>query len=264
MKVSQHHFIIIGPLLALLSYFLLLEVGLAQAAAITAGITILTVIWWVTEALPIPATSLVPFALLPLFGIIDHKAVASSLGSHVILLLMAAFMLSKSLEKSGTHERLAVYMIRLVGVSSGKRLVFGFMLATAVLSMWISNTATALIMLPMALGILDRVNNPNLTVALLLGIAYSASLGGIGTPIGTPPNIIFMGIYEEQTGQEFSFLEWMKIAVPIIIIALPIIALWLTRHVHLKQALTLPELGAWRLEEKLTLTLFILTASHQD
>ena len=188
--------------------------GLAHTPAIAAAITLLTVIWWVTEAIPIPATSLVPFALFPLFGVIDHKTAASSLGSHVILLLMGAFMLSKAIEKSGAHERLAMYMLKLVGVSSGKRLVFGFMLATAFLSMWISNTATTLIMLPMALAILKHVDNASLKVALILGIAYSASVGGIGTPIGTPPNVIFMGIYEEQTGLEFSFFSWMKIGVP--------------------------------------------------
>jgi solute carrier family 13 (sodium-dependent dicarboxylate transporter), member 2/3/5 len=221
---------------------------------------LLTVIWWVTEAIPIPATSLVPFALLPLFGIVDHKTVASSFGSHVILLLMGAFMLSKSLEKSGAHERLAVYMVRLVGVSSGRRLVLGFMLASGFLSMWISNTATTLIMLPMALAIISHIDNKKLKVALILGIAYAASVGGIGSLIGTPPNIIFAGIYEEHTGKEFAFLQWMKIGVPVVILALPVMALWLTRNVTLEHKLILPELGPWRSEEKRTLWVFGLTA----
>ena len=174
-----------------------------------------------------------PFALLPLFGVVDHKTIASSLGSHVILLLMGAFMLSKAIEKSGTHQRLAVYMVRLVGVSSAKQLVLGFMLSTALLSMWISNTATTLIMLPIALAILANVDNQKLKVALILGIAYSASVGGIGTPIGTPPNVIFMGIYEEQTGREFGFVNWMKIGVPIVLLVIPLMALWLTRGITL-------------------------------
>jgi sodium-dependent dicarboxylate transporter 2/3/5 len=258
--VSRQHFLFLGPILSICFYFFLHQTGVEQAAAATAGITLLTVIWWVTEAIPIPATSLVPFALLPLFGIVDHKTVASALGSHVILLLMAAFMLSKSLEKSGAHERLALYMINLVGAHSGKRLVLGFMLATGFLSMWISNTATTLIMLPMALAILTHVDNDKLKVALILGIAYASSLGGIGTPIGTPPNVIFMGIYEEHTGQEYGFLDWMKIGVPVVLIALPIMALWLTRHVHLTQDIKLPALGAWRAEEKRTLIIFGLTA----
>ena len=260
MKLSKSLFIIAAPIASILFYFLLLSLGLEEKPATAAAITFLTVIWWVTEALPIPATSLVPFALLPLFGVVDHKSVASSLGSHVILLLMGAFMLSKAIEKSGTHHRLAVYMVKLVGVGSAKRLVLGFMLASGVLSMWISNTATTLIMLPIALAILAHVNNHKLTVALVLGIAYAASVGGIGTPIGTPPNVIFMGIYEEHTGKEFGFLAWMKIGVPIVLISLPIIAMWLTRGVKLADKIVLPELGEWRKEESRTLWVFGLTA----
>ncbi|MGB1261564.1 MAG: SLC13 family permease [Cognaticolwellia sp.] len=260
MKFSKQLFIPLAPVLALIFYFFLQTVGLENKAAIAAAITLLTVIWWVTEALPIPATSLVPFALLPLFGIVDHKEVASALGSHVILLLMGAFMLSKAIEKSGAHERLAVYMVKLVGVSSGRRMVLGFMIASAFLSMWISNTATTLIMLPIALAILKHVDNPNLKVALILGIAYAANIGGVGTPIGTPPNVIFMGIYEEQTGVEFGFLEWMKIGVPIVILAIPLIAFWLTRRVKLEHELQLPVLQSWRAEEKRTLWVFGLTA----
>jgi sodium-dependent dicarboxylate transporter 2/3/5 len=260
MAFSRQHFIGIGPLVAFLFYLLLCQLNLDDKAAIAAAITLLTVIWWVTEALPIPATSLVPFALLPLFGIVDHKTVASSLGSHVILLLMGAFMLSKALEKSGAHERLAIYMVRFVGVSSGRRLVFGFMLAAGFLSMWISNTATTLIMLPMALAILSHVDNQKLKVALILGIAYASSVGGIGTLIGTPPNVIFMAIYEEQTGREFGFLAWMKIGVPVVLISLPIMALWLTRNVKLEHEIEIPKLGAWRSEETRTLIVFGLTA----
>ena len=169
-------------------------------------------------------------------------------------------MLSKAIEKSGAHHRLAVYMVRLVGVSSGRRLVLGFMLASGLLSMWISNTATTLIMLPIALAILAHIDNKELKVALILGIAYAASVGGIGTPIGTPPNVIFMGIYEEHTGREFGFLSWMKIGVPIVLIALPLMAWWLTRNVKLEQEIKLPEQGKWRIEEKRTLWVFGLTA----
>jgi sodium-dependent dicarboxylate transporter 2/3/5 len=223
---------------------------------VAAAITLLTVIWWITEAIPIPATSIVPFALLPVFGVVDHKTIASSLGSHVIVLLMGAFMLSKAIEKCGAHERLAMYMLKLVGVSSGKRLVFGFMITSAFLSMWISNTATTLIMLPMALAILKHVDNAQLKVSLILGVAYSASIGGIGTPIGTPPNIIFMGIYEEYTGRDFSFFSWMKIGVPIVVVSIPIVGLWLTRNVKLESNITLPKIGLWRIEEKRTLIVF--------
>lgn len=258
MPIARKHFIIIGPVVALLFYLLLDSMGVATPAAITAGITLLTVIWWVSEALPIPATSLVPFVLLPMFGITDHKLIASSLGSHVILLLMGAFMLSKALEKSGAHERLALYMVKVVGASSGRRLVLGFMLAAGLLSAWISNTATTLVMLPIALAVLARVDNQKLTVALILGIAYAASLGGIGSPLGTPPNVIFMGIYEEHTGQEFSFLNWMTLGFPVIFIALPVMALWLTRGVKLHEPIELPSVGQWRTEEIRTLAVFAI------
>jgi sodium-dependent dicarboxylate transporter 2/3/5 len=260
MNITRNHFIYIAPLVAVALYFVLRSAELDYKPSIAASITLLTVIWWVTEALPIPATSLVPFALLPLFGVLDHKVAASSLGSHVILLLMGAFMLSKSLEKSGAHERLAVYMVRLVGVTSGRRLVLGFMLAAGFLSMWISNTATTLIMLPMALAILTHVDNKKLKVALILGIAYAASVGGLGTLIGTPPNVIFAGIYEEHTGQEFGFFAWMKIGVPVVLLAIPVMALWLTRNVTLEHKIVLPVLGKWRIEEKRTLWVFGLTA----
>ncbi|MFT5758178.1 MAG: sodium-dependent dicarboxylate transporter 2/3/5 [Alteromonadaceae bacterium] len=260
MKLTKQSFIVIAPILSVIFYYILSSLGLEYKPAAAAAITLLTVLWWVTEAIPIPATSLVPFALLPMFGILDHKVVSSSLGSHVILLLMGAFILSKAIEKSGAHERLAVYMVRLVGVSSGKRLVLGFMLASGILSMWISNTATTLIMLPIALAILKHIDNRELKVALILGIAYAASVGGIGTPIGTPPNVIFMGIYEEQTGQEFGFLAWMKIGVPVVLLALPIMAVWLTRNVKLEHKIELPELGPWRSEETRTLWVFGLTA----
>ncbi|WP_407705096.1 SLC13 family permease [Thalassotalea agarivorans] len=260
MMFNKSTFIVVAPVVALFSYFLFTQLGLAHQPAAAAAVAVLTVIWWVTEALPIPATSIVPFALLPMLGVVDHKTVASAFGSHVILLLMGAFMLSKALEKSGVHERLAVYMVKLVGTHSAKRLVLGFMLAAGILSMWISNTATTLIMLPIAMAILAHIDNERLKVALVLGIAYAASVGGIGTPIGTPPNVIFMGIYEEFTGQEFGFFEWMKIGVPVVLITLPIMALWLTRGLSLKQEITLPTQGHWRSEEKRTLIIFGITA----
>ncbi|TLU61838.1 SLC13/DASS family transporter [Thalassotalea litorea] len=251
---------ILAPLLCVACYFLLLQLNMAEQAAVTVSLTLLVVVLWVTEALPIPVTSLLPFALFPLFGILDHKQASSALGSHVILLLMGAFMLSKALEKSQVHERLAVYMVNLVGVNSGRRLVIGFMLATAILSMWISNTATVLIMLPMALAILSHVENRKLKVALILGIAYAASVGGVGTLIGTPPNVIFMGIYEQFTQTEFGFIEWMKVGVPIVLISIPIMGLWLTRNVTMVEKIEMPTPGPWRVEEKRTLAVFGLTA----
>ena len=257
---NKYLYLFAGVFFAVIFYLALTAFGLAHLPAVAAAITLLTVTWWVSEALPIPVTSLVPFALLPLFGVIDHKTAASALGSHVILLLMGAFMLSKALERSKVHERLAIYMIRFVGLSSGKRLVFAFMLAAAMLSMWISNTATTLIMLPIALAITAKLNNQVLSVALVLGIAYAASLGGVATPIGTPPNVIFMGVYQESVGAEIGFLSWMKIGVPIVLLSLPLMALWLTRNVKTSLDIELPSLSPWRTEEKRVLAVFGLTA----
>ncbi|MDC9729315.1 MAG: SLC13 family permease [Methyloprofundus sp.] len=226
----------------------------------TVAITLLTIILWVTEAIPIPVASLIPFALFPFAGVLTHKQVSAALGSHVILLLMGGFMLSKSLEKSGIHRRLAIYMVKLIGVDSGKRVVIGFMVAAALLSMWISNTATTLILLPIALAALQGIEDKATITALMLGIAYAASLGGVGTPIGSPPNIIFMSIYQETTGLELDFLAWMKVGVPIVVVGVPLIALWLTRNISTKLVFSLPEQEPWRIAEKRVLLVFSLVA----
>ncbi len=228
---------------------------LDEAIVWTIAITTLTASWWVTEALPIPATSLAPFALFPLAGVLDQRQAAASLGSYVIILLMASFMLSKALEKSGVHERLALYMIKLVG-ASGRRLVLGFMLAAAILSMWISNTATTLMLATMALAILSRSDNAKLAVPLLLGIAFAASLGGTATLIGTPPNLIFAENYLLATGEEFSFTRWMRIGLPIVALGIPVIWLWLTRGMGGVVAPALHNPGVWRKAEVRTLMVF--------
>ncbi|MEM9704546.1 MAG: SLC13 family permease [Pseudomonadota bacterium] len=232
--------------------------GQPQPIVATAGITALTAFWWVSEALPIPAASITPFALFPLFGVLDQRAAASALGSFVIILLMASFILSKALEKSGVHERLALYMIKLVGVS-GRRLVLGFMFASAVLSMWISNSATTLMLATMALAIIARTDNERLATPLLLGIAYAASLGGTATLVGTPPNLIFADAYERATGQEYAFSQWMATGLPSVAIGVPIIGLWLTRSMGGVTSPELPESGPWRPEEARTLMVFGVT-----
>ncbi|MEO1427364.1 MAG: SLC13 family permease, partial [Pseudomonadota bacterium] len=229
--------------------------GFDRAIVTTIFITLLTASWWVTEAMPIPATSLVPFALFPLAGILTHKEAASALGSHVIILLMASFMLSKALEKSALHERLALYMIRLVGVS-GRRLVLGFMVAAAVLSMWISNSATTLMLATLALAIIARDDNPRLSVPLLLGIAYAASLGGTATLIGTPPNLIFADAFEQVTQAEYSFARFMVTGLPGVVIGVPVMALWLTRSLGGVRVPVLPEPGPWRSAEVRTMLVF--------
>ncbi len=252
--------VVLAGVSAVSLYSLLLAFDHSHSIAATAAITLLTAILWVTEALPIPATSLIPFFAFPMAGVITHKQAASALGSHVIILLMGAFMLSKALEKSNVHSRLAYYLVNITGGKSAKRLVLGFMLTAAILSMWISNSATTLMLLPITLAVLQHVKDPKLTVAMLLGIAYAASLGGVGTPVGTPPNIIFMSVYVETQGVEISFLEWMKTGIPIVVIGIPVIAWWLTRNLANTQAFVLPKTGQWRPAEKRVLSVFLLVA----
>lgn len=253
---TNNKLILLSAVSSISLYFVLDLFGNEPIISATAAITLLTAMLWVTEALPIPVTSLVPFFAFPMAGVLTHKQAASALGSHVILLLMGAFMLSKALEKSNVHSRLAYYLVNLTGGKSAKRLVLGFMLTAAVLSMWISNSATTLMLLPITLAVLQHVKDPKLTVAMLLGIAYAASLGGVGTPVGTPPNIIFMSVYLETQGKEINFLEWMKTGVPIVVIGIPIIGWWLTRGLNNTQSYVLPKAGAWQPAEKRVLMVF--------
>ena len=152
-------------------------------------------------------------------------------------------------------------MVRLFGGASPSRLVLGFMVASAVLSMWISNTATTLMLLPVALAVLDQVGQERSRLAppLLLGIAYAANLGGVGTPVGTPPNVIFMANYEQATGESWSFLRWMSIGVPLIALFLPLMWLRLVRGLRLRQALAVPHPGPWRTAEVRVLSIFAVT-----
>ena len=182
-----------GPILALLAGYLIYSAGMSAEAAVTMSVTALVVVWWIFEPIPIPATSLIPLAVLPLTGVLTSDEIGESYGSPLVLLLLGGFILATALEKNGAHRRIAITMVRAFGGNSSRRLVFGFMAASALLSMWISNTATTLMLLPVAIAVLEKAEDPKLATPLLLGIAYAASVGGIGTPIGTPPNIVFMG-----------------------------------------------------------------------
>lgn len=258
---KRHSRIIIGNMvISLLLVWLLMFNGTTDAIAWTAGITLFTAIFWITEAIPIPAASLIPFLAFPLAGVLSHKQAAASLGNHVIVLLMAAFMLSKAIERSEVHKRFALFMIRVTGGRSAKRLVLAFMITAALLSMWISNSATTLMLLPIAMAVLQPINDQRVTAAVLLGMAYAASVGGVGTPIGTPPNIIFMSVYQETTGTELAFIDWMLIGIPVVLIAIPIMALWLTRHLGALAAFDVPRVGAWQAKEKMVLLIFGLVA----
>ncbi len=251
----------IGPIFGIVAGFFMLQSTQNLAAAITLGITAWVVIWWIFEPIPIPATSLLPLALLPAFGVLTPKELGAAYGNPLVLLMMGGFLLATALERSGAHRRIALFMVRLFGGSSSQRLVFGFMFASAFLSMWISNTSTTLMLLPVALAVLEKSDDPKLSTPLLLGIAYAASIGGIATPIGTPPNMVFMGTYIEVTGSAIGFGQWMAWALPIVCLMLPAAAFWITRDLRHKGEVALPVVGAWRPIEKRVLTVFSITAA---
>ena len=251
----------LGPLAAAAAAGGVGSMGYGSDMAVVAFVAMLCVVWWVFEPIPIPVTSLLPLAILPLLGVLTPAEVGQAYGSPLILLLLGGFLLSKAMEHSGAHRRIALGMVRLFGASSGRRLVLGFMVAAAVLSMWISNTATTLMLLPVALAVLDATDQKEkLAVPLLLGVAYAASVGGIGTPIGTPPNLIFMQVYQETTGVAISFTQWMGWALPVVFLMVPAMALVLTRGMGGSLKLTLPGVGAWRTEERRVMIVFGLTA----
>ena len=204
-----------------------------------------------------------PFVLFPLFGVINAKQAAASYGKEVVLLFIGAFMLAQALQKSGAHRRMAIGMVKAVGGVGGRRLVLGFILASAVLSMWLSNTATTIMLIPVIIAILEDIDEKErkiLAVPLLMGLVIGVNIGGVGTPIGTPPNIIFLAVFNETTGRDVSFLEWMKVGVPVVAIMIPVTWLWLSRGLGKAKPVKLPELGPWKSQEKRTLIVFVLTA----
>ena len=265
------HILLAGPLFGASLGLVMAFTGWSSAASVTAAVTLWCGVWWVTEAIPIPVTSLIPLAIFPLVDILDANAVASAYGSPLILLLLGGFILSTAMERSGAHKQIALRLVKLFGGTSYRQIVFGFMAASAILSMWISNTATTLMLLPIALAVLSYAKSKAFSVALLLGICYSASIGGIGTPIGTPPNLIFMKVYEENTGNEISFLRWMFWALPVVLCLLPVVAWWLTRSLRNEApedltagaphpVIRMPSIGPWSIEQKRVLVVFVVTA----
>lgn len=249
-----------GPVLAALLAVNLHLRGMSADIVVTALVAVWCIVWWVFEPVPIPVTSLLPIAILPLAGVLTPVEVSQAYGSPLILLLLGGFILSRAMEHSGAHRRIALGMVNLFGGQSDRHLVFGFMAAAAVLSMWISNTATTLMLLPVALAVLEKVEGDKLAVPLLLGIAHAASVGGIATPIGTPPNLIFMQVYENTTAREVSFLRWMTWGLPVVVVLTPLIGLWLTRKLRGSSGVQVPAVGAWRTPERRVMCIFALTA----
>ena len=257
--MNNNHKILAGPIAALLTALVAFSFGLPDKALVTLAVTVWAVVWWLTEALPIAVPALLPLALFPVFGVLDKNQVAQAYGSHLILLMLGGFVISKAMERSNTHRHLALIALHAVGGGSERRLVMGFMLAAAAISMWISNTATTLMLLPIAAAVLTTIDNPRLTTVLMLGIAYAANIGGIGTPVGTPPNLVFMQVYEEHTGNSVGFVQWMQWAMPVVFVLLPLTMLWITRGLNAQLQARLPEKEAWNAAQRRVMAVFVVT-----
>ena len=232
-----------------------------EAIVITAVVAWLCMLWWIFEPLPIPVTSLLPIAVFPISGVLTSEQVGASVGSPLIILLLGGFLLSRGMESTGAHHRIALSVVNLVGGHKPRRLVLGFMIAGALLSMWISNTASILMLMPVALAVLASCSDRNsLAAPLLLGLAWSCSIGGLGTPIGTPPNLILVQVYEENTAQTISFAQWMSWGMPVVLTLLPLAWWWVTRAVPRELDIQVPAVGPWRSAERRVLVVFGLTA----
>ena len=264
--------------------------GMSESGQRILAVVALMAIWWVGEGTSLALTALLPLVLFPMLGIMPSKQVAPNYANHLIFLFLGGFMIALAMEKWNFHKRLALWIVNAMGTDP-KRIVLGFMIATAFLSMWISNTASTMMMLPVAMAVVRQIaldaslngeqNSDSqkkiengLGLVLMLGLAYSASIGGVGTPIGTPPNIVFAGFYKNlfPDNPEISFFKWMTMALPIVLIFIPITWVYLCRFVSpfpLNQIKggesgiiqkELDTLGLMSRAEKIVATVFCLTA----
>jgi len=228
---------LLGPLGFLMILFLGPFEGLSQAGQSVLAATFWIAVWWITEAIPIAATALLPIILFPLSGGMELSATTSAFGHKYVFLYLGGFLIAIGIEKWNLHKRIAINIIANIG-SDVRKVILGFMVATAFLSMWISNTATSVMMLPIGIAIIKELKDNPATEenentifgkALMLGIAYSASIGGVATLIGTPPNLVLAGVVSETYGYEITFLEWFIFGFPISITLLIFCWLYLTR-----------------------------------
>ena len=277
----------LGPVAFILILLMPLPEGMSPAARRVAAVAALMAIWWITEAAPLAATALLPAALFPAMGIMKASEATAPYANHLIFLFLGGFFIAVTMEKWNLHKRIALFTIRLVGTGPD-RIILGFMVATAFLSMWISNTATAMMMVPIGMAVIRQVTScdeyggesgvagpfaaPGFGTALMLAIAYSASIGGVATLIGTPPNVIFAGFIESTYGRSVSFLSWMAVGLPLAVVMLAFTWFYLTRFVFRLDSRELPgsmtciedearELGPVSPAEKKILAVFILVAA---
>ncbi|WP_369997654.1 DASS family sodium-coupled anion symporter [Winogradskyella sp.] len=271
--------LILGPFLFILIKFFIQFKGLNDEANAVLASTVWIAVWWITEAISIVVTALLPIILFPLSGGLTIGETTASYGHKYIFLFLGGFIIAIAIEKWNLHKRIALNIIKIVGTNVSK-IILGFMIATAVLSMWISNTATAVMILPVGVAIVlqlkdnpKTVENENLIFgkALMLAIAYSASIGGMATLIGTPPNLVLAGVVEHTYDTEITFSQWFVFGFPISIILLVVCWLYLTKVAFKFKQKEFPggkeeinkqlnALGKISSEEKIILVIFIITA----
>ncbi|MGB3143712.1 MAG: DASS family sodium-coupled anion symporter [Maribacter sp.] len=271
--------LVLGPVSFILILFFFHPEGLSKEANAVLASTAWIAIWWITEAIPIAITALLPIVLFPLSGGLDLSSTSASFGHKYVFLYMGGFIIAIAIEKWNLHRRIALNIINLIG-SDVRKIILGFMVATAFLSMWISNTATSVMMLPIGLAIIkqlrdnpDTIEDENQTFgkALMLAIAYSASIGGLATLIGTPPNLVLAGVVLDTYGYEITFMQWFAFGLPISIILIFICWKYLTKYAFDFKQKSFPggkeeikrllkKLGKITYEEKVVAFVFALTA----
>lgn len=280
MKITKNRIgLILGPLTFLLIILFYHPSGLSDSANAILASAIWIAIWWITEAIPIAVTALLPIVLFPLSGGMALSETTTSYGHKYVFLYIGGFILAIAIEKWKLHKRIALTIIKIVGTNV-VNIILGFMIATAFLSMWISNTASAVMILPVGMAIISQLKDNPATIedenlifgkALMLSIAYSASIGGMATLIGTPPNLVFAGIIKETYQVEISFSQWFMFGFPIAFVLLVLCWLYLTKVAFKFKQKTFPgggqeirrqlnELGKISYEEKLVFLVFLLTA----
>ena len=271
-------FAILGPLIFMLSLLFDAPSEMSISGYRLLAVTAWMAIWWMAEVVPIAVTALLPIIIFPASDILTIQDTGANYGHKYIFLFIGGFIIANAIQKWNLHRRIALNIILKLGGSTAN-IILGFMLATAFLSMWISNTATTVMMLPIAISVIAQLNDHPDTLenenkifgkALMLGVAYSASAGGIATLIGTPPNLIFAGFVQDQFNVEISFFDWLKIGLPITIILLSFIWLFLTKYAFKLQKTGFPggkkeiqsllvKMGPISKEEKTILFVFIVT-----
>jgi sodium-dependent dicarboxylate transporter 2/3/5 len=272
---------IISFSIAVLFFFLMLfanPFGLDEKAARTLAVAVLMVTLWVTEALPMPVVALLPLIFFPLMGINSLKATAAGYGDSIIFLFLGGFMLGLAIEKWNLHKRIALTIVNITG-TSGDRIILGFILSTGLLSMWLSNTATTMMMYPIAASVISVVNEnrtghgnlPNFSLAIMLAIAYASNFGGIATIIGTPPNVAFVGYIKEKYNYTIQFADWMMVCTPIAILLMLSLYIVMTKVLYPNKLRSDPStkallrseldsLGKMSSNEKRVLVIFVITA----